>query len=147
MKRAARSDPFFQAQKKPLPRKGKTTCRLHLRVNSALLNRKSNPIDRQHVSRDAVVHVVSFGIANHIVETIPQDGLQLLVDDGLFPEVALAVLHPFKVTGRDSTGVGQDVGHDEHALLSQNLIGYGSSGAVGAFDDDASLDAISIAAG
>ena len=72
---------------------------------------------------------------------------QLLVDDGFLPEVALAVLHPLKVAGGYAAGVGQNVGHDEDALLGQDLVGHGGGGAVGALHHDARLDLVGVAAG
>src|SRR5271165_3746004 len=71
-----------------------------LRVDAALLDGERNAIDRQHIGGDAVVDVVGFGVTDHILEAVAQDGFKLLVDDGFFPEVALAILHPLEVAGR-----------------------------------------------
>ena len=111
-----------------------------LRVDAALLDGEGDAVDGEHVGGDAVVDVVGLGVADHVVEAVAQDGFELLVDDGFFPEVALAVLHPLEVAGGDAAGVGQDVGHDEDALFGEDLVGDGGGGAVGAFDDDARLD-------
>src|SRR5437660_11379497 len=66
-------------------------------VNAALTNCIRDTIDGQHICGDAVVHVVSFGVADHILERGSHNGFQLLVDDGFFPEIALAILHPLEV--------------------------------------------------
>src|SRR5712691_5712204 len=86
-------------------------------VNAALTNCIRHTIDGQHVCRDAVVDVVSFGVADHILKRGSHDGFQLLVDDGFFPEIALAVLDPFEVGRRDAAGVGENVGDHEDALV------------------------------
>ncbi len=116
-------------------------------VDAALLDGERHAVDGQHVGGDAVVDVVGLGVADHVVEAVAQDGLQLLVDDGFFPEIALAVLYPLEVAGGDAAGVGQNVGHDEDALVGQDLVGNGGGGSVCAFHDDASLDLVRVAAG
>ena len=50
-----------------------------LRVNSALLDGIRYPVDRQHVRRYAVVYVMGFRVAHHIVESRYHDFLELLV--------------------------------------------------------------------
>ncbi len=118
-----------------------------LRVNSPLLGGGGDAIDGQHVGRDAVVDVVGFRVSNDVVEALGQDGVQLLVDDSFLPEITLTILHPFEVGGGDSSGVGEDVGDDEDFLVGKDLVSDRSGGAVGAFADDAGLDAIRIARG
>src|SRR5690606_16165452 len=61
------------------------------------------------------------------------------------PEEAGKILHPFEVADRDTTGVGQHVGHDQRALVGQDVVGFRSGGAVGAFDDDLGLDLVGVA--
>ena len=87
-----------------------------LGVNAALLDCEGYPVDGQHVGRNAIVDVVGFGVADYIVEAIPEDGFKLLVDDGFLPKVTLAVLNPLKVAGGDSAGIGENVGDDEDAF-------------------------------
>src|SRR5579862_1828245 len=77
-------------------------------VNSALANRVSDTIDRQHISRNAVVHMVRFRVTNHVIEGCNHDRFQLLIHERFFPEIALPVLHPFEVGSRHATGIAQD---------------------------------------
>ena len=116
-------------------------------VDPALLDGESHAINRQHVGGDAVVHVVGLGVAHHVLEAVAQDRFQLLVHDRFLPEVSLAVLHPLKVAGGYAAGIGQDVGHDEDALLGKDLVGHGGGGPVGALHHDARLDLVGVAAG
>src|ERR1035441_1031465 len=51
-------------------------------VDAALLYGEAYAVDGQHVGGDAVVHVVGFGVTDHVVEAVAEDGLQLLVDNG-----------------------------------------------------------------
>ena len=87
------------------------------------------------------------GVAHHVVEAVAQDGLQLLVHNRFFPEVPLSVLHPLKVAGGHASGVGQNVRHNEDALLRQDLVGNSGGGPVGALYNNARLHLIRIAAG
>src|SRR5450631_819099 len=116
-------------------------------VDTPLLDGGSDAINRQHVGGDAVVHIVRLGIADDIVEAGCQDVLQLLVDGGFFPEVALSILHPLKVGGSNAASVGEYVRNDEDFLVSQDFICHSGGGSVGPFADDAGLDAIHVAAG
>ncbi len=59
------------------------------------------------------------------------------VDLVLAPEEAGEVLHPLEVADRDAAGVGQHVGHHQHALVVQDSVGLRGGRAVGAFDDEA----------
>src|SRR5208337_2942661 len=95
----------------------------------------------------AVVHVVSFRIADNIVEALGQNAVQLFVDDRFLPEIALTVLNPLEVRSRHAAGVGQDVRDDEDALVGEHLVGDRGSGSIGAFTDDTRLNALGIAAG
>jgi len=47
-----------------------------LRVDPPLLDGESHPINRQHISRNAIVHVMRFRVPNHIVKAVPQNRLQ-----------------------------------------------------------------------
>ena len=97
----------------------------------------SDAIDGQHVRGQAIVHGVLVREANHVVEAVDHDFVQASVDELLVPEEALPILHPLKVGDRDAAGIGENVGYDEDFLLSQNRVGLGGGGAVGAFADDA----------
>src|SRR5580692_2604122 len=68
-----------------------------LSVDSPLANGVGDSVDSQHIGRDTIVHTVGLSIPNDVAEGGNHNLLQLLVDHGLFPEIALAVLHPFEV--------------------------------------------------
>ena len=118
-----------------------------LRVDSALLNCVGHAVDGQHVRGDAVVYVVGFGVADYVVEGVDHDVFELLVDYGFFPEVSLAVLHPFKIGRGDAAGVAEDVGDDEDFFVGEDFVCFGGGGAVGAFGEDAALHAVGVLAG
>src|ERR1700761_7965871 len=99
-------------------------------VDSALLDRESHAVYSKHVGGDAIVHVVRFGIPDHIVKALGENAVKLLVDDGFLPEVALSILHPLKVGSSNPAGIGQDVGNDKDTLLRQHLIGDSGGGTV-----------------
>src|SRR5208283_3886395 len=90
---------------------------------------------------------MSFGVADDVFERRLHDGVQLLVHHRLFPEVALAVLHPLKIRSGHAARVGQNVGDDEDAFIGEDVVGGGGCRAVRAFGQNAALDAISVAAG
>src|SRR5712692_35649 len=118
-----------------------------LGVNPAELQRKRDAVNRQHVRGDAVVHVMRVGIAHHFVEAVLNDVLQAPVDLVFAPEKPLPVLHPFEVADGDAARIRQNVGDHEHALLLQDFVGERRRGAVGAFAEDARLDAVRVFGG
>ncbi len=67
-------------------------------------------------------------VCEHRVEGLAHLELEPIVHFLLGPEVAVTVLDPLEVRGGDAAGVGQDVGHHEHAALVQRLW---ASGVVG----------------
>src|SRR6266702_7491649 len=73
-----------------------------LGVNATLADGIRHPVDRQHIRGDAVVHVMRLRVANHIFERRLHDGVELLVDHRLFPEVSLTVLHPLEIRSGDA---------------------------------------------
>src|SRR6266700_1449566 len=103
--------------------------------------------DGQHVSRDAVIHAVGFGKMNDVFEGLTQNEFELFIYRRLFPEVTLAVLHPFEIGSGYAAGVGQDVWNDKHFFVRQNFIGARCGGTVSAFADDFGFDAGGILAG
>src|SRR5690349_2972873 len=120
---------------------------MSLGVNAALADGVGHAINSQHISGNAVIDGVGLGVFHHRLERLAHDVLQLLVDHGLLPEVSLAVLHPFEVGGGDAAGVGQNVGHNENALVGENVVCRRGGRSVGAFDENAGLDLVGIAAG
>src|SRR5579885_348965 len=88
-----------------------------LGVDPPQLDRVDHPVQGHHVGRDAVVHVVGFGVVDHSIEGFDHNLLQPLVDRVLIPEEALAVLHPLEIGDRDAAGIGQNIGNDEDTLL------------------------------
>src|ERR1017187_4193629 len=97
-----------------------------LGVNSALANGISHAVDGQHIGCDAIVDAVSLGITDHVSERRDHNLFQLLVDHGLFPEIALPVLNPLEVGSGDATGIGENIRNDKDSLVSQDIIGGGS---------------------
>ena len=65
--------------------------------------------------------------------------LEALVHFVLFPEVAVAILHPLEVRRGDAAGVGEDVGNDEDAALAEML---SASGVVGPLAPSAMIFAL-----
>src|SRR5256884_7507804 len=111
-----------------------------LGVNAAQLEDRGYAVDRQHVSRDAVIDLVQFCVAHDLVEGILHNVHQPLVDLALPPEESLAVLHPLEVTHRHATGVAQNVGYGEDPFRIDDRIGLPGRRAVRAFTEDFRLD-------
>src|SRR5882757_10577886 len=116
-------------------------------VDAALFGGVGYAVDGQHIGCDAVVDVVGAGVGDDVVEAFGHDVVEALVDLGLGPEVAHAVLNPLEITGGDAAGVGEDVGDDEDAFVGEDLVGDGGGGAVGAFAEDLAADAFGVLAG
>ncbi len=66
---------------------------------------------------------------------------------GFLPEVALSILHPLEVGSSYAAGVGEYIRDNKDLLVRENFIRHRSGGSVGAFADDARLDAVHVAAG
>src|ERR1039457_3909955 len=118
-----------------------------LGVNAALADSVRYAVNRQHVSGDTIVDVVSLGITDHIFEGRLHDGVELLVDHRLFPEITLPVLHPLEIRSGHAPGIGQNVGDHEDALVGEDVVGSGGCRSVRAFGEDAALHAVGVAAG
>ena len=116
-------------------------------VDAALFGGVGYAVDGEHVGCDAVVYVVGLGIVDYVAEALGHDVVEALVDFGLGPEVAHAILDPLEVAGGDASGVGEDVGDDEDALVAEDLVGDGGGGAVGAFAEDLAADTFGVFAG
>src|SRR5437879_3079608 len=116
-------------------------------VDASLLGGVGYAIDGQHVGCDAVVDTMILGVRDDVVEAFGHDVVEALVDLGLGPEVAHAVLDPLEVAGGDAAGVGEDVGDDEDALVREDLVGDGGGGAVGALAENFAADALGVLAG
>src|SRR5260370_29404079 len=87
------------------------------------------------------------GIGDDVAEAFGHDVVETLVDLGLSPEVAHAVLNPLEVAGGDAAGVSENVGDDEDAFVGEGFVGDGRGGAVGAFADNLAADAFGVLAG
>src|SRR5215472_9692537 len=115
-----------------------------LGVNAAQPERRGYAIDRQHVSRDAVIDLVQFRVAHHFVEGILHNVHQAVVHLALPPEESLAVLHPLEVTHGHAAGVAQNVGDSEDPFRIDDPIGLPGRRAVGALTEDSRLDLVCI---
>ena len=85
-------------------------------------------------------HVLAPGDRERLAEGLDHDLLELGVDDGLAPVVAVEVLDPLEVADGHAAGVAQDVGDHEDAVLEQDRVGLGRRRAVGGLGDHARLD-------
>jgi hypothetical protein len=118
-----------------------------LGVDAALFGGIGYAVDGEHVGCDAVVDAVSLGVGNDIIEAFGHDVVETLVDFGLGPEVAHAVLDPLEVAGGDAAGVGEDVGDDEDSLVGEDFVGHSCCWTVGAFAENLAANAIGVFAG
>ncbi len=116
-------------------------------VDAALFRGVGYAVDGEHVGGDAVVDAVSLGVGDDIIEAFGHDVVETLVDFGLGPEVAHAVLNPFEVAGGDAAGVGEDVGDDEDSLVGEDFVGHSCCWTVGAFAEDLAANAVGVFAG
>src|SRR5438309_10513145 len=73
---------------------------------------------------------MSFGVASDIIEGSLHNVLKLLAHNRFLPEVALAVLHPFKVRGGYATSAAPNIRDHEHPPASKNFICSSRSRAV-----------------
>src|SRR5690625_7751232 len=55
------------------------------------------------------------------------------------------VLYPLEITHRNAARIGKHIGHDKYALVAEDIIGLGGSGAVGNFDNDFGVALVRIA--
>ena len=70
-----------------------------------------------------------------------------MTSHGVFiPEVALAILNPLKVGGRDAASVGEDVRDNEDAFVGEDIIRGRGCGAIRAFCQNAAPHAVDVAA-
>src|SRR5213080_1285196 len=118
-----------------------------LGINSPLPNGVRYAVDGQHVSGDAVVHVVRLRVAHYIIEGADHDVCELFVHDRLFPEIALPILYPFEIGGCDASGIAEDVWNNEDFIVGQNVIGGSGRGTIGPFGQDAAFYAVGVLAG
>src|SRR5438046_140609 len=113
-------------------------------INSPLPNGVRYAVDGQHVSGDAVVHVVRLRVAHYIIEGADHDVCELFVHDRLFPEIPLPILHPFEIVSYDASVIAEDAWHDEalhddagtlgaEAQLLCRLIAYDHDAAASSF--------------
>src|SRR6267143_733289 len=87
-----------------------------LGIDAAQFQSPGDPVDRQHVRGNAVVHFMRFGEAHDFIEGILPVIEEALVDLAFAPEKALTVLHPFEVADGHAACVAENVRHGEDAL-------------------------------
>ncbi len=80
------------------------------------------------------------------MEVVPHDPEQTLVVLFLGPEETAQVLAPLEVGADDAAAVGEEVGHDEGALLVEDRVALGGDGAVGSLDDELGLHLVGVLA-
>src|ERR1017187_3238703 len=93
-----------------------------LGINAAQADGFGHAVERQHVSRSAVVHTVFEGVFHDRAEAIHHDFFEARVHQFLVPEKPLAVLHPFEVRDGDAAGIGQNVGNDKDLLVGREVV-------------------------
>ena len=118
-----------------------------LRVNATQLHAEGHTIDGEHVRGNAVVDVMFLAVLDHAIECRDLNLPQLFVHIVFQPEIALPVLNPLEVGDGHTTGVGQNVRHDEHAAFEEDIVRRCGGGAVRPFHKDARLDSIRVPAG
>src|ERR1700674_2684490 len=121
-----------------------TTCLQKLGINTAKLEGAGDPVDGQHVSRNAVIHFVNSGKTHHFIEGVVHHVEEALVHFALPPEKALAVLNPFEIADGDTAGVAKNVRHGEDPLGIYNRVGLPRRRAVGALAENPGLHLIRI---
>src|ERR1035438_5384533 len=87
--------------------------------------------DAEHIGGQAHIDLLVGVDLEHIGEGPGHDLLQFRVDVLLIPEEVVFVLHPFEVADGDATGVAEDVGDQEYALLVEDAVGFRGDRAVG----------------
>src|SRR5713226_7023235 len=121
-----------------------TSCLQKRGINTAELEGAGDPVDGQHIGRNAVVDLVNTRKAHHFIEGIIHHVEEALVYLALPPEEALAVLHPFEIADGDAPGVAENVRHGEDALGIDNRVGLPGGGAVRALAENPGLHLISV---
>src|ERR1700685_1656413 len=131
----------------------RTPCRQPLRlvaglgVNSAELQRPGHPVNRDNISRDAVVHPMRFGVPYHLFEALVHNILQSFVHFAFPPEAPLPVLYPLKLTDRHPPGVPQDVRNDENAFILDDFVRMRSGRTIRPLAQNPAFHAVGIATG
>src|SRR6266851_7802070 len=100
-----------------------TSCLQKLGINTAELEGAGDPVDGQHIGRNAVVDLVNTRKAHYFIEGIIHHVEEALIHLALPPEEALTVLHPFEIADGDAAGVAKDIRHGEDALGIDNRVG------------------------
>src|SRR5580704_9442428 len=104
-------------------------------------------INRNDVSGDPIVHVVSFGIPHHLIKALLEDVLEAFVHLALAPEKALPILNPLEVADRDAARIAENIRDDENPLLLNDRIGLARRRSIGAFAENAAFHPFDIPRG
>src|SRR6266849_7405151 len=107
-----------------------TSCLQKLGINTAELEGAGDPVDGQHIGRNAIVNLVNAGKAHYFIEGIIHHVEEALIHLALPPEETLTVLHPFEIADGDAAGVAKNIRHGEDALGIDNRVGLPCGGAV-----------------
>src|SRR6266849_10386491 len=90
-----------------------TSCLQKLGINTAELEGAGDPVDGQHIGRNAVVDLVYARKAHHFVEGIIHHVDEALIHLALPPEETLTVLHPFEIADGYATSGAKNIRHGE----------------------------------
>src|SRR5260370_22316765 len=121
-----------------------TTCLQKLGINTAELEGAGDPVDGQHVGRNAVIHFVHSSKTHHFIEGVVHHVEEAFVHFALPPEEALAVLNPLEIADGDAAGVAKNVRHGEDAFAIDNRVGLPSGWTLSAFPANVTSHPISI---
>src|SRR5690606_22656600 len=76
--------------------------------------------DADHVSSETHIDIAGFGRVIDVLESLGHLLVELLVDFFFRPVVALVVLNPFEVGGRDTTGTCKNIRNEEDSALGRS---------------------------
>src|SRR6266851_7014948 len=116
-----------------------TSCLQKLGINTAELEGAGDPVDGQHIGRNAVVDLVDTRKAHHFIEGIIHHVEEALIYLALPPAETLTVLHPFEIADGYAAGVAKNIRHGEDALGIDNRVGLPGGGAVRALAENPGL--------
>src|SRR2546423_3204812 len=121
-----------------------TSCLQKLGINTAKLEGAGDPVDGQHIGRNAVIHFVNSRKAHHFIEGIVHHMEEPVIYFAPPPEEALAVLDPFEIADGDAAGIAENIRHGEDALSIDNRVCLPGCRAVGALAENLGLYLIRI---
>ena len=103
------------------------------------------------VGRAILARILKLKLTNFYIRLVLTENSQVLILSKLPGESAVRdvvqVLEPFEVGDGDTTSVEVEIGNDEALVLDEDIVSFGSDGAVGTFGDDLGFDAARVVGG